>query len=170
MKKEIWICDTCGAEFEHEGEYNKHSSQCLKKNYKVVRLMVSPTSACGYGTRYELTWNKYNSNHYDGGIHLWTMDDEDKRVPENERDYPRVGAMSHTVSMYQPRDTFGIEIPHGMEKEGLERLKMHFLEKCEMSKKLVLAGFEELERQMKREAKGENLDETMKSWEEVKKF
>ena len=168
MKKEIWICDICGAQFEDEDEYNRHCNECLKKNYKVIRVMVSPEPTYGLNVRHEITWGKYSESNYDDGIHLWTMDDD--RSPEVERDYSRINAGAHDISMFQTRETFGIEIPKGLEKEGLEKLKQHFLEQVRTSEKLVLAAFDELERQIKCEAKGKDLSKMMEHWKEVKKF
>jgi hypothetical protein len=168
MKKEIWICDICGAKFEDEDEYDKHCEECLKKNYKVIRVMVSPEPTYGSNVRHEITWGKYSENSYNDGIHLWTINDN--RNTDEERDYSRINAGAHDISMFQTREVFGIEISNGLEKEGLEKLKQYFLEQFRTSEKLVLSAFDELERQIKCEAKGENLYKTMKKWEEVKKF
>ena len=167
MKKEIWICDICGDEFDNEKDYDRHCKECLKKNYKAIGIRVSPESTYGLNVRYGLDWHKMTDSTEDGGIQIYDWGDDERRKQE---DYPRVSSKSHEVDMFIPRDGFGVRIPKGKEKEGIERLKQYFCEKFETSKKLVIAALDEIQSQIKKEASGENIEKTMERWNEIKKI
>ena len=167
MKKEIWICDICGDEFDNEKDYDRHCNECLKKNYKAIGIHVSPESTYGLNVRYGLDWHKSTDSTEDGEIKIYDWGDDERRKKE---DYPRVSSKSHEVDMFVPRDSFGVRIPKGKEKEGIERLKQYFCEKFETSKKLVIAALDEIQSQIEKESKGEDIGKTMERWEEVKKF
>jgi len=166
MKRETWICDICKAEFDNEKDYDRHCGECLKKNYEAIGITISPESTYGLNVRYELDWHKSIDPMYKG-LRIWDWGDDERRKKE---DYPRVSSKSHEVSMFMPRDTFGVSIPKGMEEEGIEKLKEYFLGKVEAYKQLVVASLDEVKRQVRRETDGENLSKTMENWKEIKKI
>ncbi len=164
MKKEIWICDICGAEFDNENDYDRHCKECLKNNYKAIGIKISPESTTGLNVRYNMDWHKRIDAMRDG-IRVW-----DWRKDMKKEDCPHVSSKSHEVIMWMPRDDFGVSFPKGMEDEGIEKLKEHFIGKVEEYKQLIVASLDEIKGQIKREADGEDLESSMEDWRDVKKI